>query len=108
MFFAGGAKLVQVSAAFLVTVLHHGVSQRIGLAPSGKNPLLVVHPAAAKIKVCISPNRQGFGGSPGELSVMALVLLRCVFLMVAIALGFQLVNSKMVVGVSPYALWFGF
>src|SRR5262245_15199875 len=38
---------------------------------------------------------------------MALVLLRCAFLMVAIALGCQLVNSTMVVGIAGGALWLG-
>src|SRR5262249_50867302 len=41
---------------------------------------------------------------------MALVVIRCVFLMVAIALGFQLSNSPLVVGPGKGQMlpWFGF
>src|SRR5689334_3247950 len=39
---------------------------------------------------------------------MALVVLRCVFLMVAIALGFQLSNSALVTGESKLLPWIGF
>jgi uncharacterized protein YacL len=39
---------------------------------------------------------------------MALVILRFVFFIVAIALGFQLVNSRMVVGVNSWVPWLGF
>ena len=40
---------------------------------------------------------------------MALVVIRCVFLMVAIALGFQLLNSPIVIGEGKGMLpWLGF
>jgi len=39
---------------------------------------------------------------------MALVILRCVFLAVAIALGFQLAGSEFVWGATPWLPWFGF
>ena len=39
---------------------------------------------------------------------MALVILRCVFLMVAIALGFQLLGSPVLAGDNKWLPWFGF
>lgn len=39
---------------------------------------------------------------------MALVVLRCVFLAVAVALGFQLLGSDVLIGESKWLPWFGF
>src|SRR6185503_20731913 len=39
---------------------------------------------------------------------MALVILRCVFLAVAIALGFQLLGSNLFIGENPWVPWIGF
>jgi uncharacterized protein YacL len=46
--------------------------------------------------------------APWELIEMALVILRCVFLMMAITLGFQLLHSPWVTSYSSWLPWVGF
>lgn len=45
---------------------------------------------------------------PSEKKTMALVILRCVFLMLAITLGFHLLNSPLVTSYSSWLPWLGF